>query len=308
MLYSFTASLLTLSFLGVSFVTTASAQPTGSTALARVDGKPINQSDLEFFMLSRGVPKENQAAARSTLLEQLIDRRVMAAFLEGRGIRAKKAAIDAQVEYIERLIRRRKDDPKTVFAKLGYTDKTLRKELELPAAWRQYTTLILTPQRLKTYYTTHKTRFDGTEYRASQIFLKLAADAEPAAVTSAEELLNGLREEVAAGKVVFAEAAKEHSQAPSKNQGGDVGYFPYRGKMPESFTRVAFTLEKDEVGQPFRSQFGLHLITVTDIKPGDLALEDVRSIVVRELTGELWNEIVAREKTKVKIERVPASN
>lgn len=299
MLRSFIALLLVL-----LFALEACAQPGGSTVLAKVGGKSVTQSDLEFFALSRGVSVKDQVAARSTLLEQLIDRRVMAAFLTARGIRAKKEAIDAQVEYIERLIRQRKNDPKAVFKKLGYTTATLRKELELPAAWRQYTTLILTPQRLKTYYTTHKTRFDGTEYRASQVFLKLAADAEPAVVASAEELLTGIREEVVAGKVAFADAAKKHSQAPSKKQGGDVGYFPYRGKMPDAFSSVAFALKKDEVGKPFRSRFGLHLITVTDIKPGDLALEDVRTAVVRELTDELWTEIVAREKAKVKIVRI----
>ena len=84
--------------------------------------------------------------------------------------------------------------------------------------------------------------------------------------------------------------------------GGDVGFFSFRGKMPVAFTSVAFALKVGEVSEPFVTQFGTHLVTVTERKPGTLSLEDVRPQVLTQISGKMWNETVAQERGKVKIE------
>jgi peptidyl-prolyl cis-trans isomerase C len=70
------------------------------------------------------------------------------------------------------------------------------------------------------------------------------------------------REEVLEGKT-FAEVAKSVSKCPSGAQGGDLGYFT-RGRMVPQFDTVAFTLPVGELSPPVQTQFGWHILTVTD--------------------------------------------
>jgi parvulin-like peptidyl-prolyl isomerase len=100
----------------------------------------------------------------------------------------------------------------------------------------------------------------------------------------------------------FAEAARQHSTSPSARQGGDLGYFRFQGRMPAAIAAVAFALPVGEISQPFRSSFGAHLVTVTDRKPGDLSLEDVRADVLEAVSRALWDDQVRQERAGAAIE------
>ena len=63
----------------------------------------------------------------------------------------------------------------------------------------------------------------------------------------------------------FAKLAEEFSMDPSKRRGGDLGYFG-RGRMVRNFENAAFALEKGQISQPVKTEFGWHLIKVTDKK------------------------------------------
>ena len=60
----------------------------------------------------------------------------------------------------------------------------------------------------------------------------------------------------------FAEIAKEHSNCPSGQQGGDLGEF-FPGQMVKEFDQVVFSDEIGKVHGPVQTQFGLHLIEIT---------------------------------------------
>ena len=91
-----------------------------------------------------------------------------------------------------------------------------------------------------------------TEVRASHILVKTENEAS--------ELLSQIK----AGKD-FAELAKAHSDCPSGQQGGDLGFFT-RGRMVKEFEDAAFSMETGQVSEPVGTQFGFHLIKVTDKK------------------------------------------
>lgn len=62
----------------------------------------------------------------------------------------------------------------------------------------------------------------------------------------------------------FGELAHERSKCPSKEQGGDLGWFG-KGRMVKEFENKAFSLKPGEIGK-VQSQFGWHVITVEAFK------------------------------------------
>ena len=63
----------------------------------------------------------------------------------------------------------------------------------------------------------------------------------------------------------FAEVAKQHSSCPSSKQGGDLGDFG-PGQMVPEFDKVVFSGEVNKVHGPVKTQFGYHLLEVTERK------------------------------------------
>ena len=80
-----------------------------------------------------------------------------------------------------------------------------------------------------------------------------------------EDQVKQLREDIVSDKITFADAASQFSKCPSGKNGGDLGYFG-RGMMVPEFEDASFTLPVGEVSQPIKTQFGYHLIVVTDQK------------------------------------------
>ncbi|MFZ4621368.1 MAG: peptidylprolyl isomerase [Bacteroidota bacterium] len=82
-------------------------------------------------------------------------------------------------------------------------------------------------------------------------------------VDTEEEALK-LREEILEGKD-FADVAAEVSKCPSGSKGGDLGFFS-KGMMVPEFDEASFSLEVGELSEPVKTQFGWHLLIVTDKK------------------------------------------
>ena len=90
----------------------------------------------------------------------------------------------------------------------------------------------------------------ATYVRASHLLVKTEEDAAK------------LREEILAGKD-FAEVAAQVSMCPSGRDGGDLGFFG-KGQMVKEFEDACFSMEVGEVSNPIKTQFGYHLIKLTD--------------------------------------------
>lgn len=272
------------------------------SVLVTVNGTDITEGDLEFALLLRKVPAEEQSKARRQVLEQLVDRRLMQEFLTQRKATVDDAELKAQVERIHDFIKKSGGDPAVVLPKLGMTPERLKQELAVPLAWASHARRMVPDSQIRDYWKEHRSELDGTQVRAAHIVLKIDASADAATVRAAEETLKGVREEIVSGKTTFAKAAKKHSHGPSREMGGDVGFLPYRGKMPPAFSQAAFALKTGDVSEPVRTPFGVHLITVTERKAGDLNLEDVRDEVYQRVLQEQWDTILKDLRAKAKIE------
>ena len=81
-------------------------------------------------------------------------------------------------------------------------------------------------------------------------------------LVNTQEECQALIDEIKAG-ADFAEVASKHSGCPSKAQGGDLGQFG-PGQMVKEFDEVVFSAEVGEVVGPVQTQFGYHIIEVTE--------------------------------------------
>ncbi len=145
--------------------------------------------------------------------------------------------------------------------------------------------LTLNEADLRTYYQENLARLAGKEERRARHILINAAKDAPAperdkAKARAEELLAQLRKAPAS----FAELAKKSSQdTGSAIQGGDLGFFA-RGAMVKPFEDAAFALKKDEISELVESEFGYHIIQLTDIKtPRQPSFDELRPRLEAEM-------------------------
>ena len=100
---------------------------------------------------------------------------------------------------------------------------------------------------------------------------------------AAEKVLTELK----ANPEKFAELAKKYSIDPgSANQGGDLGFFG-KGAMVPEFEQAVFTQKKNELGGLVKSQFGYHIVEVTDIRGGQVqSLEEVKTQIADEIKNQ----------------------
>ena len=83
-------------------------------------------------------------------------------------------------------------------------------------------------------------------------------------LVSDEEFCQDLKEQINTG-TDFAKLAAEHSMCPSGKRGGDLGSFT-KGQMVPEFDKVVFTGDLKKVHGPVKTQFGYHLIEITERK------------------------------------------
>jgi peptidyl-prolyl cis-trans isomerase D len=154
--------------------------------------------------------------------------------------------------------------------------------LDLPTIERQ---ISLNPADVQSYYEQNASRLaGGEERRASHVLLTLDAgvSAEDKAKirSKAEELLAQVR----ANPERFADIARTHSQDPgSAANGGDLDFFA-RGAMVKPFEDAAFALQKGAISDVVESDFGFHIIQLTDVRaPKVPSLEDMRAELEADL-------------------------
>lgn len=119
---------------------------------------------------------------------------------------------------------------------------------------------------------------------ARHILVKFEAGND-ASRAAAEKKLADLEAQVEAGES-FALLAIEHSEGPSGQKGGDLGYFE-RGQMVKEFDDAAFAAEPGSIVGPVETQFGLHLIKVEEhTAPSTVALTEVEPKIREHLAQQ----------------------
>ena len=150
-------------------------------------------------------------------------------------------------------------------------------------------TVVVNEQELKTYYEQNLQRLSSKEERrASHILITAAKDAPEADKKTARAKAEALLQDVKAKPASFAEVARKNSQDPgSAVKGGDLDFFA-RGAMVKAFEDAAFSMKKSDISEVVESEFGFHIIQLTDIKsPKAQSFESMRPALEVDLKKQL---------------------
>ena len=145
--------------------------------------------------------------------------------------------------------------------------------------------------------------------------MKCAQDAKDDEVKTKRDAASKILDRVKKGED-FGTLAGELSEDPSaKENKGDLNFFPRQGAMVEPFADAAFKLKKGEVSDaPVRSEFGFHVIKVTDRKDaGSMAFDEAKVRLIAYLkdqkrkteTGKVLRDLREHAKVTVNLPDAP---
>jgi peptidyl-prolyl cis-trans isomerase C len=241
--------------------------------LATVNDIEITSDDVNGLLRSLGPQKGQQFQSeegQKTLLNEIINQNL---FL----IDAKENGIDKDEIYLHQI------------------EKLKANVLSQYAIQKTLNTVSLADNEARKYYDENAETFkEGAQVKASHVLL----DDEVAANKVYKEIVDGLS---------FTEAANKYSKCPTNGNGGDLGFFT-RGKMVQEFEDAAFSLDIGAVCKPVKTQFGYHIITVTDKKDAAVkTFEEIKPTLEKQLLSMKQNELYLKkckdfkEKYDVKI-------
>ena len=145
--------------------------------------------------------------------------------------------------------------------------------------------------------------FDGTAVKASHILISCKPYAPQAEKDQARIKLRKIAEEIRSGAIDFAEAARKNSTGPSAPNGGELGQFTFE-KMALPFSQAAFALKAGEISGVVETEFGYHLIKISertdgDGKPGPNAEAVARNLLMRQLQSRILRESIAENPVSI---------
>ena len=304
-------SIATASFALAESKPVAAKGPGGLPAdiAATVNGDPITNAELdqafERMAKSRGmsvdaVPADQKSGVLKMILDDMVNEHLVTK--ASATVKVEAAAVEAEFAKILEARKSNIEDVKKELAQMGMTIESLKADIQKKMQQRQWVEDQIkgkaadpSESEAKEFYQKNPQHFEQPEtVRASHILFRLTPDAAPEKVT--ETLKKAEAATVRAKKEDFAKLAGELSEEPgAKERGGDLSYFPRKGAMVEPFAEAAFKLKKDEVSaEPVRSEFGYHIIKVTDRK--DAAKQGFDEVKPQILA------FLSREKKKVAVD------
>jgi parvulin-like peptidyl-prolyl isomerase len=273
---------------------------------AKVDGRSISVRVVErqLKQATPALPEDSKslAALRAAALEACIQRALVLQELTT----LKRAASDADVELAISRLKKELAARNATWEKhlggLGLTDAEFRDDLRWRLTWERYLSEQLTDDNLKRYFERHAREFDGTTMRVAHILWKTSAETDRAGRNELHRKAREVREQILGRKLLFAEAALKHSQAPTAQEGGHIGWIERGQPMPEAFSKAALALDVGQVSPPVETSFGVHLITCLEVKRGERTWQEAREELRPAMTRYLFEWLQARRAKSAKIE------
>ncbi len=257
---------------------------TEEDVVATVNGEKVFRKDLDRRL---GVLKRmNQEITRSTqmlILNQLAKKVLLNQFVDGQNIEVSNEEVRGEVEKIKFFLKSGPNNAERPLEEIlesqGSSISELEAEVKRTLALSKYLDKEVSEDEKRSYFDTNKNAFNGERVKASHVLIDTRKRGTDAELEEAKQKIEDIKKEIDKG-ADFAEMAKKHSDCPSAEIGVDIGLFQRKGSIVEEFAKVAFSMKVGEVSEPIKTEFGYHIIKVTDRQEGkDVSYEDVEEMV-----------------------------
>jgi peptidyl-prolyl cis-trans isomerase C len=272
-----TGAMILVAAAGFAFAQTPAADP----VIAKVNGVDIHQSDLALAEedIGQNMPVKDEAGRRDYLINYLADMILLS-----------KAAEAKKVQDTPDFKRRE-----------AYSHNKALMEVMLQGEAKQATT---DANLHKVYDEATKQMGAEQEVHARHILFRVVNPTDATASKAAEAKVRAVIDRVKKGED-FNKLANELTEDPSgKDNGGDLGYFTKDQMVPE-FSETAFKLDKGQVSEPVKTQFGWHVLKVEDKRQRQPpAFDTVRDQVENYAVRKSQVELVGKLRAEAKIDRL----
>ncbi len=267
--------------------------------VARVNGEDVTKGELEHMLhtmetqAGQPIPPDRRDEIVRGSLDRLVAYHLLIQESRTRHVAVSDNEIGAKVQEFRGQFQN--DDAfKQALAQRGWStmealqkdvrnDLTVSKLMEADAAMQP----AVTEQDARDFYTKNPDKFQQPEtVRASHVLIRVDPKANAAAKKNARAAIDSVLKQARAG-TDFAALARQYSQDGSAKDGGDLDYFS-RDKMVPPFANAAFALEPGQISGVVETQFGYHIIKVTDRKPA-------RTVPFEEVAPRI-NEYLSQER------------
>ncbi len=276
--------------------------------MIKVNGKVITEKDFDMACEEKKHVLRKQELDKNEIEETvniLTDATLMLEVAEQENIETDPEEMNATIEKIKKNFKT-EEDFKNALSKTGDDENTLKERIIKNLKLRNFVqkkffeNTTVSDDDLKKYYEEYPERFiKREEIRASHILF---------GEDDKETALN-IHEKLTENKGDFEEHAKTHSICPSGREGGDLGFFD-RGKMVPEFEQAAFGTPLGQIADLVQTQFGYHIIKVTDKKEaGKYEFDDIKESLKQSMINTIVNHKIGkyakelREKADIVIDR-----
>ncbi len=272
--------------------------------IATVNGVAITRAEFDKeieaihqrLLMQGQKPDEAQTSEiKNNVLDNLITRELLWQESQKSGVKITDSAVDEEIANWKKQF---SDEAqfKTILASMNVSEEDLKAQMKQRLSVQTFLDkkleekIAVSDKEVKEYYDSHPDDFKQPEQvKASHILVKVDSKADEAGKAQARKKIEDIEKQVKKGED-FAVIAKSSSDCPSKENGGDLGYFS-RGQMVKPFEDAAFALKTGEVSKIVETRFGYHLIKAVDKKAD-------KTLSYDEVKDELKDYLKQQKKVK----------
>jgi peptidyl-prolyl cis-trans isomerase C len=259
-----------------------------------VDGISLKKDELakrvkaKLNLYKDNIPADKKKEAQSGLKKQLVEEFVLRTLLTNEANSKKIVATDKEISAAINQIKAN-IPPGKKFEDFLKENNISREDIALGIKIRKLVEMEAgkkgkpTQKEISKFYTDNKDKFTTEEtVHVRHILVTIDAKDDEKTKTEKKAKIENLRKQVLEG-ADFAEIAKNNSDCPSKENGGDLGEVK-KGQTVKPFEDAAFSQEKNVIGPVVTTEFGHHIIQVLGHNPGKtVTLDEVKDKIALHL-------------------------
>ena len=269
----------------------------GNDTIAKINDVKISKDEynkIASFLYATGyVQEDKNKGINNNILSFIIDNEVAYQDAQRENIKVEDKDVNEKYEDLKETLKSN-SAYKAKLDEVGVNDDFLKSQVKKDLIVSKYKenfmkNIKINDNEIKTYYDNHKDEFTKEEVRASQILISTLDDNNNVVNQEQKEKLKDKAEDILEklkNNEDFAILAKEYSDDKNSGKdGGDLGYFSKEDKNID-FTNPVFKLEKDQLSDIIETEYGYHIVKLTDNKSVTKTLEESKEDIKNKILNQ----------------------